>query len=86
MERIEKINQAGTAYLIAETDFTSMRLMGSVGKKIRNAKLAAEAARAELVNVFKESGYTLDELEKLRTPDGNPALVYGILEVLKREI
>lgn len=86
MERIERINNAGIAYLMAETEFSSMRLMGSVGKKVRDAKRAAEAARDELVQVFRESGYTLDEVEAMRTEDGRPLLVYGIADVLKKEL
>ena len=45
MERLNRINEAGTAYLIAETDLSSIRLMGSVGRKYRDAKEKAEAAR-----------------------------------------
>ena len=86
MERLNRINEAGTAYLIAETDLNSIRLMGAVGRKYRTAKEAAEAARDNLVAVFKESGYTLEELETLRMPDGSPALGYGILDVLKNEV
>ncbi len=86
MERIERINEAGTAYLIAETDLTSIRLMGAVGRKYRAAREAAEAARDHLVAVFKESGYTLEELEKIKMPDGSPALGYGIIDVLKNEV
>ena len=71
MERLNRINEAGTAYLIAETDLNSIRLMGAVGRKYRAAKEAAESARDNLVAVFKESGYTLEELEALRMPDGN---------------
>ena len=73
MDRLNRINEAGTEYLIAETDLTSSRLMGSVGRKYREAKEKAEAARDNLVAVFKESGYTLEELEALRMPDGSPA-------------
>ena len=86
MERLNRINEAGTAYLIAETDLNSIRLMGAVGRKYRAAKEAAEAARDNLVAVFKESGYTLEELVTLRMPDGSPALGYGILDVLKNEV
>ena len=86
MERLNRINEAGTAYLIAETDLNSIRLMGAVGRKYRAAKEAAEAARDNLVAVFKESGYTLEELETWRMPDGSPALGYGILDVLKNEV
>ena len=35
MDRINRINEAGTAYLIAETDLNSIRLMGAVGRKYR---------------------------------------------------
>ena len=59
MDRIERINEAGTAYLIAETDLSSVRLMGSVGRKYKAAKEAAVAARDNLVAVFKESGLTI---------------------------
>ncbi|MBR1760383.1 MAG: hypothetical protein IJ812_01235 [Schwartzia sp.] len=86
MDRINRINEAGTAYLIAETDLNSIRLMGAVGRKYKAAKETAEAARDNLVAVFKESGYTLDELAALRMPDGSPALGYGILDVLKNEV
>ncbi len=86
MDRLNRINEAGTAYLIAETDLSSIRLMGAVGRKYREAKQAAEAARDNLVAVFKESGYTLDELAELTMPDGSPALGYGILDVLKNEV
>ena len=44
MERLNRINEAGTAYLIAETDLNSIRLMGAVGRKYRAAKEAAEQA------------------------------------------
>ena len=86
MERINRINEAGTAYLIAETDLSSIRLMGAVGNKYRKAKAAAEAARDHLVSVFKESGYSLDELAAMRAPDGSPVLGYGIYDVLKNEV
>ena len=86
MERINRINEAGTAYLIAETDLSSIRLMGAVGRKYRDAKEKAETARDNLVAVFKESGFTLEELEAARMPDGSPALGYGILDVLKNEV
>ena len=86
MERLNRINEAGTAYLIAETDLSSIRLMGAVGRKYREAKQAADAARDNLVAVFKESGYTLEELANLTMPDGTPALGYGILDVLKNEV
>ena len=86
MERLNRINEAGTAYLIAETDLSSIRLMGAVGRKYREAKQAAEAARDNLVAVFKESGYTLEELANLTMQDGTPALGYGILDVLKNEV
>ena len=49
-------------------------------------KQAAEAARDNLVAVYKESGYTLDELAGLTMPDGSPALGYGLLDVLKNEV
>ena len=87
MDRIERINQAGTAYLIAETDYSSLRIMGGVGRKVRDAKEAAQKARDELVAVFQESGYTVEELEELEhltMPDGSPVLGYGIIDVLKR--
>ena len=86
MERIERINEAGTAYLIAETDLSSIRLMGAVGRKYREAKETAEAARDHLIAVFKESGFTLEELAAARMPDGSPALGYGIIDVLKNEV
>ncbi len=86
MERIERINEAGTAYLIAETDLSSIRLMGDVGRKYREAKETAEAARDYLIAVFKESGFTLEELAAARMPDGSPALGYGIIDVLKNEV
>ena len=86
MERLNRINEAGTAYLIAETDLSSIRLMGAVGRKYREAREKAEAARDQLVAVFKESGYSLDELAEARMPDGSPALGYGILDVLKNEV
>ena len=86
MDRLNRINEAGTAYLIAETDLSSIRLMGAVGRKYREAKQAADAARDNLVTVFRESGYTLEELENMTMPDGTPALGYGILDVLKNEV
>ncbi len=86
MERLNRINEAGMAYLIAETDLSSVRLMGAVGRKFRDAKETAEAARDHLVAVFKESGYTLEELAEMRMPDGSPALGYGIIDVLKNEV
>jgi len=86
MERIERSNEAGTAYLIAETDLSSIRLMGAVGRKYREAKETAEAARDHLIAVFKESGFTLEELAAARMPDGSPALGYGIIDVLKNEV
>ena len=84
MERIERINQAGTSYLIAETDYSSLRIMGSVGRKLRDAKATAQKARDELVSVFLESGYTLEELEHMTMPDGTPVLGYGSIDILKQ--
>ncbi len=86
MENIDRINEAGTAYLIAETDLSSCRLMGSVGRKYREAHNKAKTALDALVTAFKESGYTLEELENLTTEDGSPALGYGILDILKNEV
>ncbi len=86
MDRIRRINEAGTAYLIAETDFSSLRFMGGVGRKLREARERAQAARAHLAEVFRESGYTLEELAGMRRPDGTSALEYGILDVLKQTV
>ncbi len=86
MERINRINEAGTAYLIAETDLSSIRLMGAVGRKYREAYAAAKAAKENLITVFKESGYSLEELASMRASDGSPVLGYGILDILKNEI
>ena len=85
MNFIEEINQKGTACLWTENELNMFRMMGQIGNKLKEAHKAAQAARDELMLVFRASGYSVEELEAMRNEDGTAVLGYGIADIIRQE-
>lgn len=86
MNSIDAINEAGINYLIAENDLSSLRLTWHTGRKVRESKKKAQEALDVLLKAFEDSGFDLDELEKMTKDDGSTVLHYGIAEVLRKNL
>ena len=85
MEFIEEINRAGTACLMAENEVAVQRMMGGLGRRMREATEAHETALREMFSVLRASGFTIAQLDSLRDDAGASPLAYGVMEILKRE-
>ncbi|WP_462331868.1 hypothetical protein [Schwartzia sp. (in: firmicutes)] len=86
MNYIEEINEKGTACLMTENELNMLRMTGNVGLKLKNAHKAAQAARDELMLVFRASGYSVDQLERMKDENGEHILCYGIADIIRQEL
>ena len=85
MNFIEEINDKGKVCLWTENEFNMLRMMGHAGHKVKEAQKVARAARADLMLVYRASGYTVEQLEQMVDEKGEPLLVYGIADIIRQE-